>query len=89
METEQNPLAHCLVADVGVGVVVGRQRIAFVVVEAVAISRDARHIDIPLQARPRHRLRSLLHLGRSGSSLPVVDVVVYNFELAAGERLLQ
>ena len=51
MQPEQGPLAHGLVADVRFGVVVGRQRVAFVVVQAIAIGRHARHEDVALQTR--------------------------------------
>ena len=54
VHAEQRPLAHGLVADVGVGMIIGRQRVTLVVIQAVAVGGHARHEDVapqPVAAR--------------------------------------
>ena len=52
-------LARGLVAHVGIGVIVRRQRIAFLVIQPVAISRHAGHENIAGDAVARRRARCL------------------------------
>ena len=66
--------------------IVRRQRIAFVVIQAVAIGGHARHEDVAHQAVARGLHRGF-HLRRRGAALPVVDVVEDDLEAAACERL--
>ena len=79
VHAEQRPLAHGLVAHVGVRMIVRRQRIALVMVQPVAIGADARHEDVTMQivaAGPRRGF----HLRGRGAVLPVVHIVVNDVE---------
>ena len=82
VQAEQRALAHGLVADVRLGMVVRRQRVAFVVIQAVAIGRHARHEDVALQAVAAGP-HGGLHLRGGGAALPVVDVVEDHLEAPA------
>ncbi len=87
MQAEQHPLRHGLIADVGIRVVVRRQCVAFIVVQAVAVGRHAGHEDIAryaVAAGPHGGL----HLRRGGAALPIVDVVVNHVEAPLVQRLL-
>ena len=85
MQAEQRPLAGGFVADVEVGGVVGRQGVAFVVVQAVAVGRDARHKDVAVERAVDGADRAF-HLRRGGAALPIVNVVEDHLEALAGER---
>ncbi len=50
MHAEQRPLAHGLVADVDVGMIVRSEGVAFVMIQPVAIGGHARHEDVADQA---------------------------------------
>ena len=83
---EQQPFGGSFVPDVRVGVRIRRQRIAFLVVEPVAVSRHAGHKNVaaqPVAARPYGRF----YLRRGSATLPIVDVVEHHFEAAAAQRL--
>src|SRR5579872_474325 len=68
--------------------IVGRQGIALMMIQAIAIRRHARHEDIAMQASV-DGARGGLHLRGGGAALPVVDIVVDNLEAAARQRFFQ
>ncbi len=85
MQSEQRALAHRLVANVQLGSIVRRQRVAFVMIQAIAISGDARHENVAMQfvADGAHRAFDV----RGGSAaLPIVDVVEHYVEILARQR---
>ena len=86
MQAEQHPLRHRLIANVRIGMIVRRQRIAFVMIQSVAIRGHAGHENVARQRSPAS-LRRGFDLRRRGAALPVVDVVEDDFEAAAFERL--
>ena len=88
MQAEQCPLAHRLVADVGIGMVVRRERVAFMMVQTVTIGGNARHVYVALQPVAACA-GSRLHLGGRGSAMPVVDVVENDVELLPDQGRLQ
>ena len=88
MHAEQRALAHGLVADVGVGMIVRRQRVAFVMIQSIAIGGHTGHEDIALQIVAAGARRGF-HLGGGGAALPIVDVVVDDIEILAGQSALQ
>src|SRR6516225_7597834 len=74
-------------AHVRASMVVRRQRVTFLVIQPVAVSRYAGHEDItrePVSAQGSH---GGFYLGGGGAALPVVDVIVYGVEAAAGQGL--
>ena len=88
VHAEQRPFAHGLVPHVGIRMIVGRQRIALVVVQTVAVGRHARHVDVALQPVAA-RFGGRFHLRSGRAAMPVVDVVVHDVEPLAGQRCLQ
>src|ERR1035437_3909718 len=78
---EQQPLRRSLVPYVRTGVVIRRQRIAFLMVQSVAVGGHAGNKDVAAQtvATGAHRR---LHLFRRGAALPVVNIVEYHIETA-------
>ena len=87
VQAEQHPLRHGLIADVRVRVVVRRQRVAFIMIQAVAVRRHAGHENIARQAVATGP-HGGLHLRRRGAALPIVDVVVDYIEAPPVQRLL-
>jgi len=75
------------VADVGFRVIVRGQRVAFIVIQAVAIRRHAGHENIARNAVAT-RLHGGLHLCRGGAALPIVDIVVDHVEAPPIQGLL-
>src|ERR1017187_7448394 len=79
VHTEQHALRGGLVPDVGIGVIIGRQRVAFLVVESVAVGGHAGHEDVP--AHPvAEQAHGSFHLGRGGAVFPIVRVVEHHLE---------
>ncbi len=67
--------------------IVRRQRVAFVMIQPVAVCAHARHENVTVQiisAGPRRRF----HLRGRGAVLPVVYVVEHNIEVPACQRPL-
>ena len=67
--------------------IVGRQRVALIVVQAVAVGGHAGHEDVARQAVAAGA-HGGLHLRGRGAALPVVDIVVDHVEAAAVQGLL-
>ncbi len=67
--------------------VVRRQRVAFVMVQSVAVGGHARHENVALQVGAAGA-RGGFHVGRRGAALPVVDVVEDDVEFLPGQRAL-
>ncbi len=68
--------------------IVGRQRVAFVVVQPVAVRRHAGHEDVALQAIARGA-RGGFNVGRRGAALPIVGVIEDHLEPAIAEGTAQ
>jgi hypothetical protein len=84
VHAEQQALGGGLMADVGDGVVIGRQRVAFLVVQAVAVGAHAGNEDIAGQAVTEKPHGGLDLLG-GGAAFPVVHVVEDDVEAARGK----
>src|SRR5437870_4349010 len=87
---EEHPLAHGFVSNIRLGMIVGRQRIAVVMVQSVAIRGHAGHEYVSRKAvsrRHHHGLRRSFHLGRGSAARPVVHVVEDHLEAGEVKRL--
>src|SRR5699024_10730080 len=74
VNTEQRALTHRLITRVRTRMVVWREGVAFVMVQAIAIGRNARHENITATRtveQPRHRF----NLGAGCAALPIVGEV--------------
>src|SRR5947209_20397566 len=69
VHAEQRSLAHGFIADVHVGMVVRRQRITLMMIQAIAISSDARYKDVAAQPFAGKRASGRLHLRGGGAAL--------------------
>ena len=68
--------------------IVRRQRIAFMVIQPVAIGGDTGHENIAMQIVPADARRAF-HLRGRGATLPIVDVVEHYIEIFARQSALQ
>ena len=89
MQPEQSALTHRFVTRIRIGVIVRRERVAFMMIQTIAISRDARHENVPVQPRSGAKHRRAFHLGGCGATLPVIHVVEDGVELPARESHAQ
>ena len=81
MQPEQGALAHRFVANVKFGGIVGRERIAFVMIQAIAVSRDAGHENVAMQVIAGGGAHGRFDMGRGGAAIPIIDVVENDFEV--------
>jgi len=86
VHAEEHALAHGLIADIGVGVVIGGEGVGFMVIEAVAVGGDGRHEDVFTEVA-FEGLDGVFDLGGGGAAFPVVDVIEDDIELFASEDL--
>ncbi len=85
MQTEQRSLAHSLVTHVQFRRVVRRQRVAFVMIQAVAVRGHARHENVTMEIAAA-RAHGAFDVAGGGPALPVVDVVENDIEFLPGQR---
>src|ERR1035438_4623798 len=88
VQSEKHALRGGLVAGVSKRMVVGRQRIALLVIQAVAVGGDARHEDVAGNAVPAGTYGGL-HLGRRGAAFKIVNIVEYHVETTARQDFVQ
>ena len=86
MHAEQRPFSHRFVANVGLGMVIGRQRVTLVMIQPIAIGGHAGDINVAMQPVAGKQTRGSFHLCRGSAALPVVNVVEHGVETASGER---
>ena len=79
---EQQALGIGFVSDIDVGVILSRQSVAFLMIQAVAVGGNARHINIAGQVVAACLDRGL-NLGGRGAAIPVIDVVEDDVKLPA------
>src|ERR1035438_6130810 len=68
--------------------IVRRQRVTLVVIQAIAVGSYARHKYVALEIIPASARRRL-HLDSGSAAFPVVNVIVDHVELPAGQRAFQ
>src|SRR4051794_14681845 len=74
VQAEQCTLAHRLVPRINVWMIVRGQRIALMVIQAITVSRHARHENVAAYLAIKD-LRGSFDLRAGGSPLPVVNIV--------------
>ena len=84
VHAEQSALAHRFIADVELGGIVGRKRVSLVMVQAVAVSRDARNENVALEIAGE-RPNGALDVRRGGAAFPIVDMIENDVEVFPGE----
>ena len=68
--------------------IVRRQRVTLVMIQAIAVGSYARHKYVALEIIPASARRRL-HLDSGSAAFPVVNVIVDHVELPAGQRAFQ
>src|SRR5579875_1606842 len=86
VNSEQRTLAHGFVARIRIGVVIRRQGVAFMVVQPIAVSRNARHENIAAN-RSVEEPGNGFHLAATRAVLPIVREIVNGIEASGAHRL--